>query len=167
MRGVWQVPVRGLREAAAAAVALAGRLPVQHGDCDRLYVVHVLREGALLPLLQRGGGRLGRGAVRGRAVCVFRQPAWHALGLSGCAVHRAAVPVVLLAAAWGGRRVRGCVRAHKELRLSLQIAGPGQATPGSGPALLTVFGDLEIVKDGIPPARSVSFSLDSVEVSEL
>lgn len=97
-----------MRPPEAAALALAVRLvPVQRRGVRRLRVVHVLREGAVLPLREwRGGGGL---AVRVRA----------AAGVRGCAGGAAAVSVPVLAAA----RVRGCgtgaVRALPPVRLPL------------------------------------------------
>lgn len=100
-----------MRAAAAAAVALAVRqLPVQRRGVRRLRVVHVLREGAVLPLRERRGG--GGRAVRVRA----------AAGVRGRAGGAPAVPVAVLAAARlrGGRC--GGVRALPAIRLPLPRA---------------------------------------------
>lgn len=111
MQDVRAVPLRAVRAAAAAAVALAVRLvPVQRRGVRGLRVVHVLREGAVLPLRERRGG--GRRAVRLRP----------AAGVRGRAVGGAAVPVAVLAAARLRGGGPGAVRALPPLRLPLPRA---------------------------------------------
>lgn len=118
MRGVRGLPVRAVRAAATVAPALGVRLvPVQRRGVRRLRILHVLREGALLPLRERRGG--GGRAVRARA----------AVSVRGCAVGAAAVSVAVLAAA----RVRGggrsAVRARAPLRMPLPGASDSAAPP--------------------------------------
>lgn len=129
--------MRAVREAAAAAVALALRLvPLQRGSVRRLRVVHVLREGALLPLRERRGG--GGRAVRLRATA----------GVRGRAVAAAAVPVAVLAAARVCGGGRGGVRAMPPLRLPV---------PGAPAAALQYY--------LVPPRAARARALRSAESS--
>lgn len=112
VRGVRAVPLRAVRAAAAAPLALVVRLvPVQRGGVRRLRVVHVLREGAAVPLRRRRGG--GARAVRVRAAVVVR-------GRAGAA---AAVPLPVLAAA----RVRGGGRSGVRAALPRRLPLPRAA----------------------------------------
>ncbi|CAK1551651.1 unnamed protein product [Leptosia nina] len=111
LRELRTLSLRPVREAPAAALKVALRLVlVQRGGLRGLRVVHVLREGALLPLRERRGR--GGGAMRGRA----------AAGLRGRAVPATAVPVAVLAAAGVRGGGRGRVRALSPLRLPLPRA---------------------------------------------
>lgn len=106
------MPLRAVRAAATAAVALAVRLvPVQRGGVRGLRFVHVLRQGPVLPLRERrgGGGRLG---------VLVRAAAGRGVG----AGRAAALPVPVLASARRGGGGRGAVRARAAPRLPLPRA---------------------------------------------
>lgn len=110
--------VRPVRSAAAATLALVLRLvPVQRRNGDRLCLVHVFTQSPLLPPIQ---GRRRRRVLRGRAVLVYGLEEGRAMGVPGRAGRGDALSPVLLAAAGGGRSVRGSLRPHGPRRLSLQ-----------------------------------------------
>lgn len=111
-------------------------MPVQCGGVRGLRVLHVLREGAVLPLWERRGGG-------GRAVCV--QAAAGVRGRAGCA---AAVPVAVLAAAGLRGGGGGAVRALSPLRLPL---------PGASAAALQYY--------LVPPRAAAARALRSAESS--
>lgn len=108
--------MRAVRTAATVTVAVAVRLvPVQRGGVRRLRIVHVLREGALLPLWERRGGGSGTLLVR-------RCANSHAARLRGRAGAATALSVPLLAPARVSSGRRRSLRSVPPLRLPMSGA---------------------------------------------